>query len=350
MKTRRILILGYFGRTTNKRDGQTIKTRQYLELLEKNLGGSARIDTFDTQVLHFRPWQVITLLWKVVRSKTVVYMPAQNNLSHFFGTLFVLSRIFDIDIVYPLIGGWLPDFLEKNRKFVGKLSKIKGIFPENRTITELLVKKYALQNVHTLSNFRFVEYEPDVPSSNKDMFRIVFMSRIVKAKGIETVFKIAGYFSDPEVREKYPVSIDFYGERFEESDDYFEQMLARFDNVCYKGVLEPKEITRTLSAYDVLILPTRYPGEGVSGAIIDAYMAGLPVLVSDWMYVKDSVFHGKTGYIVALDEHEVENYVGHIKYLFSHQEELDKMKKEAYLHSKEHGETVAWAILRPFLA
>ncbi len=259
MKTRRILILGYFGRTTNKRDGQTIKTRQYLELLEKNLGGSARIDTFDTQVLHFRPWQVITLLWKVVRSKTVVYMPAQNNLSHFFGTLFVLSRIFDIDIVYPLIGGWLPDFLEKNRKFVGKLSKIKGIFPENRTITELLVKKYALQNVHTLSNFRFVEYEPDVPSSNKDMFRIVFMSRIVKAKGIETVFKIAGYFSDPEVREKYPVSIDFYGERFEESDDYFEQMLARFDNVCYKGVLEPKEITRTLSAYDVLILPTRYP-------------------------------------------------------------------------------------------
>ena len=79
-------------------------------------------------------------------------------------------------------------------------------------------------------------------------------------------------------------------------------------------------------------------------------MACLPVLVSDGLFARDIVCHEKTGYIVPIGEHETETYARHIQHLFSHQEKLDGMKREAYDYSKAHREEVAWSILKPFLA
>lgn len=372
----KILLLGYFGFTTNKKDGQTVKTRQCLELLQRNTEDVSNLNTFDTEILHAKPWLILNLLWKTVRSDKVIYLPAQNNLYYFFPILYVLSKIFHFDIVYLLIGGWLPVFLEKHPRWVNKLRKIKAIFPENKTLTALLQEKYGLQNVHTMPNFRFVQpfstaesrsqtsldyaeaqkrsaesqYIPKEPLSNSEEFRLVFMSRIVKEKGIETVFQIADYFSKPETRTKYPVSIDFYGEISSKDKDFFYRMLPHYGLVQYKGVLPPNEITRILCEYDTLILPTRYPTEGVPGAIIDAYMAGIPVIVSDWVYSRDVVEHEKTGYIVSIDSKEVENYIRHIEYLSSHPQELLKMKAAAREQATKYDEKAAWAILKPFLS
>lgn len=350
MGRRRILVLGYFGSKTGKKDGQTVKTHQYLELIERNIGKDVRIDTFDTEILHTRPWRIVNLLYKTVCAGKVVYMPAQNNLLYFFKPLYALSGIFRFDIVYPLIGGWLPVFLEKHPRFVRRLRKIKGIFPENDTLARTLETGFGMKNVHTMPNFRFAEYVPQVPSSNPEEFRLVFMSRIIKEKGLDIVFGLADYFSTAGTKENCPLSIDFYGEIAAKDRLYFEQELQRYGCVCYKGVLEPKDICRTLSGYDALILPTRYPTEGVPGAIVDAYMAGLPVFVSDWIYARDIVCHGKTGFIVPIGEHETETYAGHIRHLFTHQDELDLMKQAAFDYSKAHGENVAWSILKPFLA
>ena len=350
MNGRKILIVGYFGFTTAKKDGQTVKTRLYRELLKKHTGKDTRIDTFDTEILHTKPWHIVSLLWKTLRADKVVYMPAQNNLRYFFETLYALSLVFRFDILYPLIGGWLPVFLEKHPRFVGKMQKIKGIFPENDPLTRILEERFGMKNVHTLPNFRFVEYVPVVPSSNPEKFRLVFMSRIMKDKGLSVVLDLAAYFSKPEISEICPLSIDFYGEVAAQDKIYFEQEIERYPNLSYRGVLDPKEITRTLCRYDALILPTRYAGEGVPGAIIDAYMAGIPVLTSDWMYLKYIVLHGETGYIVPIGEQETASYAGHIKHLFSHQDELNRLKINAYNYSKQHGEDAAWSIIKPFLA
>lgn len=348
----RILVLGYFGWESGKRDGQAVKTRQCLELLKRNSDERFLIRSFDTEILHTKPWRIVGLLLKIIHSNKVVYLPAQNNLYYFFPFLHVLSKFFRFDIVYLLIGGWLPLFLEKHKCFIKRLKHIKAILPENTSLTNLLKEKYGFENVYTAPNFRFVESVPQeqTPSPNKEMFRLVFLSRITKTKGLDTMFAIARHFSKPEIREKYPVSIDFYGEIDHQDRTWFNQMLNQENNVCYKGILEPEEITRVLSAYDALILPTRYPGEGVPGAIIDAYMAGIPVLVSDWRYIRDVVEHGKTGYLVSLDQEEVETYIRHIEYLSSHPQELSNMKLAAYEQSRMYDEKAAWAVLKPFLS
>ncbi|MDE7337732.1 MAG: hypothetical protein K2M92_00410, partial [Bacteroidales bacterium] len=102
----RILILGYFAFTSQKKDGQTVKTRQCLELFKRNVDKNTRISTFDTEILHTRPWRVANLLWKTIRADKVVYLPAHNNLRLFFPSLSFLSRIFRFEILYILIGGW----------------------------------------------------------------------------------------------------------------------------------------------------------------------------------------------------------------------------------------------------
>ncbi len=342
-------MLGYFGFVSDKKDGQATKTRQCLELLKRNMEAGTRINTFDTEILHTRPWHILSLLWKTVRSNKVVYLPAHNNLYYFFPPLYALSKIFRFDILYLLIGGWLPFFLEKHPRWVNKLRKIKGIFPENETVTTRLKEKFALRNVYTLPNFRFIKYTPQEFSSRPGEFRLVFMSRIVKEKGIETVFRIADYFAKPEMREKCSVSFDFYGEISPKDKDFFFGKLPHYGKMMdYKGILAPNEITRTLCTYDALILPTRYPTEGVPGAIIDAYMAGIPVLVSDWIYSRDVVEHEKTGYIISLDQNEVETYIHHIEYLFSNLQKLLELKMAARAQSAKYDEKAVWSILKPF--
>ena len=176
------------------------------------------------------------------------------------------------------------------------------------------------------------------------------MSRIVKEKGIETVFQIADYFAKPEIHEKFPVSIDFYGEISPKDKDFFFRTLARYGQMIqYKGILAPNEITHTLCTYDALILPTRYPTEGVPGAIIDAYIAGIPVMVSDWIYSRDVVEHEKIGYIIPLDRNEVETYIHHIEDLYSHPQKLLDLKMAARAQSAKYDEKAAWSILKPFL-
>lgn len=347
MKVKRILILGYFAFTTHKKDGQTVKTRLYLELLNRNVDKSTRISTFDTEILHTRPWHIVGLLWKTLRADKVIYMPAHNNLRLFFPALSFLSHLFHFEILYILIGGWLPVFLENRPRLVRALHKVKRIFPETETVKNLLENEYGLRNITLLPNFRFTDYTPAEFKPASSPFRLVFLARITHEKGINIVFNTLQRLAQEK---DCPVQLDFYGEIAVEDKLYFEQELQNHPNTQYKGVLSPENIIETLAGYDAMILPTRYPGEGFPGCIIEAYMAGIPVLITDFRYAFDCVEQGKTGFVIAKDDREVENYVSAIKQLYNNGERLCDMKRAAYGRSKTYGEATAWSNLKPFLA
>lgn len=349
MTPKKILLLGYFGFKTNQKDGQTIKTRQCYTLIERRAGDGVSLRFFDTEILHFYPWKILGLLWKTVCADKVVYLPAHNNLRYFFPSLYVLSKIFRFDIIYIQIGGWLPEFFDRHPFINKKMRKIKVLLLENQKLNEILLQRYGMLNVEVMPNFRFVNFKPALSSQNRDRFRLVFMSRIIKKKGIDVVFALAEYFARPEIKAQCPVEIDFYGKTYPEDETYFLKALEQYADVHFKGEIEPERIPQTLSGYDALILPTRYTTEGVPGAIIDAYTAGIPVLVSNWFYADSCVTEDETGYIVPIGKDEVAQYAAHIEYLFTHQDKLDRMKKMAYSRSKIYGEESAWKTLEPFL-
>jgi glycosyltransferase involved in cell wall biosynthesis len=67
-------------------------------------------------------------------------------------------------------------------------------------------------------------------------------------------------------------------------DNYTESYFNKY-NVNYQGILDSNNVTRVLSGYDVLILPSLR--EGYPGVIIEAMSAGLPVIATNLDAVKE---------------------------------------------------------------
>jgi glycosyltransferase involved in cell wall biosynthesis len=80
-------------------------------------------------------------------------------------------------------------------------------------------------------------------------------------------------------------------------------MLDKYSQTAsYKGFLKlDKDGYKTLSQYDCMVFPTFFPGEGYPGAILDAFLCGLPVVASDWKNNDEIISEGKTGYLINLN-------------------------------------------------
>lgn len=350
MGGKKVLVFGYFGYKTRQMDGQTIKTRQLYDLLENRLGSEFSLSFFDTEVLQTRPWAIIRLLFSLPFCSKVVYLPAHNNLSRFLPVLENFSRIFHFDILYVLIGGWLPDFIQTHPYLLKHLKRLKAVFPENQFIVDRLRNEYGISQAQVLPNFRKIQAVKKTRKPCQDgIFRLVFMSRIVMEKGIDTVFKLAGYFLKEDISGDVKVEIDFYGKVYDKDAAFFKQQIRENPNVRYYGELEPEKISGILSQYDALILPTRYTTEGFPGAILDAYIAGIPVLVSNWRYASEYVKEGVTGFIVPIGDDEVERYASHIMEMSTHPDMLSEMCGKASLEAGKYTEDKVWSIIRPFL-
>lgn len=106
--------------------------------------------------------------------------------------------------------------------------------------------------------------------------RFINVARISIEKGTLIMLESLKYI-------EHPVIVDLYGPIYD--DLYWEKctsvinQLPKNVNVTYKGVLESERIPETLLMYDYLILLSE--GENFGHAIIEAFTAGLPVLISN---------------------------------------------------------------------
>lgn len=292
----KILVLGYFGYQTNQLDGQTVKTRDVYRLAKEQLCGYV-VDYFDTQELQKNKLLVLKMFGKVMRCNVLLYLPAQNNLKFFFPIIFILSLLCRFKIHYFVVGGWLREYLTHIPLHRFMLKRIPGIHVETTQLNNELEKYYGFKNVDIFPNFRFFKFNPHQSESAK--LRIVFMARIMKQKGLDWIFDLADYISTKEMPDRY--SITFYGQLTEEDRCFFEEHVQRYDFVKYQGALQPEEIHETLSKYDVMLLPTHFYTEGLPGSVVDAYISGIPVIVTEWKHSHEFVDDGKSGFIVPFE-------------------------------------------------
>lgn len=289
------LVLGYFGYRTNQLDGQTVKTRDIYRLVSEQ---KENVTYYDTQDFKYNRLSIFKMFWLVMRCRTLIYLPAHNNLKYIFPLVFIISRIFGFNIHYYVVGGWLREFIEKLPVHKWMLSRIDGIHVETHTLEKELIEYYSFQNVDVFPNFRFFDFEPT--RVNSDRIRLVFMARVNIMKGLDWIFEFADYISSHHL--DYKFSITFYGPIYDGDRIYFENMIKSFPFVEYKGVLQPTEIHDALNHHDVLLLPTHYYTEGLPGSIVDAYISGIPVVVTRWKHAHEFVEDGKTGFIIPFED------------------------------------------------
>ncbi len=341
----KVIVLGYFGYVTNQLDGQTVKTRSVYELLklkEKEIGN---ISYFDTQQFQYSKLSYIKMFSSLLNCNKLIYLPAHNNLKYIFPLLFIISKLKRIDVIYIVIGGWVDEFLRSKKLHVKMLSRIKGIFTESNLMTNNLIGQYNFKNVITFPNFRLHSFIPSF-KIDPNSFKVAYMARIFREKGIDIVFRLADYIQKTYGTE-HTISIDFYGPIQKDEEDYFREELDKYYFVSYKCVLEPDQIYKTLEQYDVVVLPTRFFTEGFPGTIMDAYISGVPVIVTRWKYAAEFVNHGNSGFLFDLNKEE--DFYSYVDQLYSDRIQLLKMKHGAYEKSKEYSSESAWQILKRYL-
>lgn len=297
---KKVLVLGYFGYNTNQLDGQTVKTRDVYKLVSEQTKGGA--DLYDTQEFQYNKLSIFKMFWKVARCRTLFYLPAHNNLKYIFPFIFILSVLFRVRIHYFVVGGWLREFLMPLPLHRAMLRRIEGIHVETQRLKNELEEHFHYTNVDIFPNFRFFKFDPKRFESEK--LRLVFMARVNRMKGLDWIFELADTIEARHLAER--ISITFYGPVHEEDKTYFEENVARFSFVEYKGALEPKDIHETLSHYDVMLLPTHYFTEGLPGSVVDAYISGIPVIVTDWKHAREFVEDGVSGFIVPFENGQKE--------------------------------------------
>lgn len=166
--------------------------------------------------------------------------------------------------------------------------------------------------------------------------RFVFLGHVRPCKGIRTILAAAALVED--------FQIDVYGPlRFGMREDEFESRA----NVNLCGVVDSNDVVATLANYDALLIPTYCETEGYPGVVFEAYIAGIPVIATDWNALPEIVEDGVSGLIVPVkDESAVAEAMKKIAEdgtLLNRLREGVVAKRETFSSEEWHGRLVEYA-------
>lgn len=342
MRNRNILVLGYFGLSIHQLDGQTVKTRDIYSLLKSKEGKFfSDVRYFDTQIFQDSKLNILKAFRALSKSDTLYYLPAHNNLKYIFPFIFVLGILFNVKIHYIVVGGWLNNFLKNKPLLTWMLIRVKGIYPETKDLSDNLKTNYGFNNVFQLSNFRLNDFKAEEKVDIHNYQRLVFMARVHPLKGVRTIFKLEEELIKQNI---HNVQIDIYGPLFTEFEKEFKTLIEESQIVRYKGVLQPNEIYETLVNYDLMLFPTQYFTEGFPGSILDAYIAEVPLVATNWKYADEFIVHNESGLITEFGNEDL--FIKETISLLKDKNRMSKLqegvKKQKYKYSPEQ----AWEILK----
>lgn len=171
-------------------------------------------------------------------------------------------------------------------------SKIQKVFFQNTENMKFFEDNNIVVNRHeivpgsgvNLNHFQVLDY----PS--EETIEFVFISRIMKEKGIDQFIKAAEY-----ITKKYK-NIKFHVCGFCE-ESYEEQLIELQGRgvLTYHGML--RDIRDILMKTHCTIHPTYYP-EGISNVLLESSASGRPIITTDRSGCREVVDNGVTGYMV----------------------------------------------------
>ena len=124
-------------------------------------------------------------------------------------------------------------------------------------------------------------------------------------------------------------SVDFYGKMDAAYREQFLKEVNLLDNVTWHGLLDLRtnEGYDTLASYHAMLFQTFHPSEGFAGVFIDAFIAALPVLASDWAHNAEAITDGRQGIIYPV--HDVEALMNVMEKCILGQVNLQAMARNA---------------------
>lgn len=207
----------------------------------------------------------------------------------------------------------------------------KDIFWNSTSQEETLSIKHFFKskNILEFPNIpRKINFIEKTKVTKNESLEIVYISRIVDKKNLLFAIKILSLV-------KVPINFSVFGPL--EDKEYWNKCqreirkLPKNVKVLYKGSVEPVEVMKTFSDYDLFFFPTF--SENFGHVIIESLSAGCPVLLSDQTPWQD-LEQKNAGYVASLND--IEKYVRVIEDLyFMSSEEIKKMRVSSQNYVKE---------------
>ncbi len=297
----RIGILGHFGIGLTLLNGQTVKSNNLADALEKYTDIEVR--KIDSHGWTRAPFRLLNSIKTAFRDcDAVIMLPAHNGVKVFSPLLLHYRKKYKKKIFYDVIGGWLPKLVSENRGLAKSLKKFDGIWVETSTMKKKL-EELGFDNVVTVPNFK--ELSPisaeELVADKSEPYRLCTFSRVMKEKGIETA---ANVITDINEKLGHTVfELDIYGQVDSAQTEWFDELKARFpEYIRYCGCVDSSKSVEMLRSYFALLFPTHFYTEGIPGTIIDAYAAGIPVISARWESFADVIDDGETGIGYSFDD------------------------------------------------
>ncbi len=167
------------------------------------------------------------------------------------------------------------------------LKSSKSIFIQTYTQYNELKVKYPFLSITYFPSFK---KKPKIDFSynlESDTFRVVYVSTVKPEKGILTLVKA--------VENLKAIDLDIYGPIEVDFKKSFLESIEGKKNIHYRGVLKPNEVSETINKYQLFVFPTHWKTEGFSNVLIDAMIASVPIIASDWNYNGEIISDGKNG-------------------------------------------------------
>ena len=195
-------------------------------------------------------------------------------------------------------GGILQKLILKLYKIA--LKKVKCCFIQNQENFEFIKNNKLVDESKcklipgsgvNLEKFKVLPYPKD-----EDKIKFLFISRIMKEKGIEQYIDAAKY-----ITKKYP-NTEFHalGACEKEYEERFEE-LQKENIIHYHGM--QNDIIPFMQESSCLIHPSYYP-EGMSNVLLEASSSGRPVITTNRSGCREIVENEKTGFIVEIKNSE----------------------------------------------
>lgn len=334
MKKYKVGIIGFFANGKSKAGGQEAKTCSIDRAMKEEYGYTA-IYNVDTTDWKKNPMKLFFgIINMSFRCENIIMLPAQNSLKIFVPFFEILNVIFHRKLFYSVVGGWLPNYLTENISLQYKCKKLDAIFVETKSMRDALLDM-GFVNVEVVPNFKYlksVQIEKTNTSYNLP-YRICTFSRVMKEKGIEDIINAVETINNKYKKVVY--KLDIYGKIDDSYISRFEELKNNFPNyIRYCGMVEPNQSVETIKDYFALVFPTHYFTEGVPGTLIDACMAGVPVISALWGNYEDVFIENVTGWGYEFNNQNA--LVDVLIKIMNGPEEFSKMRKITLKESEKY--------------
>jgi len=288
---KKVVFIGAINVSNPPQGGEEYKNQLILARLK---GETVDLIYFDTFEWKKKPLVVLHMLWCLFweRYDSVVISASSVSTYRLLNLVYSTRPAVLQKISYVVIGGYFPTGIRTGRFKSNIYNRLKSLVVEGAFIRNQLIGFIDSNLITVVPNFKNYPLIESPERENSNRVKFVFVGRISAAKGVGEIIEASNKLSVSNP--KLDFEVDFYGP---------EEDIFNYTEICrYQGYLDfsnnPEDAYRKLNSYDCLLFPTTWKGEGFPGVIIDACIAGLPVIATDWNMNTEIIKNNLNGIII----------------------------------------------------